>query len=97
MGVGNLTGDPIFLKKMKEEVILTAKIDLQVRLFAFFWPHSHNDVPQEIHNRHILAQSMSVSSSFKKEENLVTALQIRGGIKDISKIIFLISQQKHML
>ena len=28
--MGNLTGDPIFLKKMKEEVTLTAKIDLQV-------------------------------------------------------------------
>ena len=33
----------------------------------------------------------------KYEELILPELQIRGGIEDNSKIIFLISQQKHML
>ena len=35
--------------------------------------------------------------SVKANINTVSELQIRGGIEDNSKIIYLISQQKHML
>ena len=33
----------------------------------------------------------------KRQGTFISELQIRGGIEDISKIIFLISQRKHML
>ena len=47
----------------------------------------HQGLPAENHNQHFQNSKMSIG----------TELQIRGGIEDNSKIIFLISQRKHVV